>query len=94
MAAVAACALIFALAAAFPGWSERRRSRFQITFDEHAQDHQAMRLRIVRDEQAGDLGAIDRDARRREYHAAMKAKYAWAARLPWLPVMPDPPVPE
>jgi hypothetical protein len=53
-----------------------------------------MRLRIVRDGQAGDLGALDRDARRLEYHAAIKAKYSWAAQHPWLPVWPDPTHPE
>jgi hypothetical protein len=31
---------------------------------------------------------------RTRYHAAMKQKYADAARRPWLPVPPDPPEPE
>ena len=28
------------------------------------------------------------------YHAALRRKYEWAARRPWLPVEPDPPEPE
>jgi hypothetical protein len=28
------------------------------------------------------------------YHAAMRSKYERAARCPWLPVEPDPPVPK
>ncbi len=32
-------------------------------------------------------------ARRAAYHSAMKEKYAWAARFPWLPIMKDPPEP-
>jgi hypothetical protein len=32
--------------------------------------------------------------RQREYHAAMAGKYRLVARLPWLPVEPDPPEPQ
>ena len=32
--------------------------------------------------------------RRAEYHARLREKYHAAARHPWLPVAPDPPVPE
>jgi hypothetical protein len=34
------------------------------------------------------------DARRRQYWARMEAKYRWAARYPWIPVLPDPPEPK
>jgi hypothetical protein len=32
--------------------------------------------------------------RKVSYHAALRKKYEWAARYPWLPVEPDPPEPE
>lgn len=32
--------------------------------------------------------------RRSDYYAALQAKYERAARYPWLPVEPDPPMPE
>lgn len=32
--------------------------------------------------------------KRAEYFAAMRAKYERASRYPWLPIAPDPPVPE
>lgn len=51
---------------------------------------------------SGDEASTDRQADHRaarweravEYHAAMKRKYERAARHPWLPVPPDPPLPE
>jgi hypothetical protein len=32
--------------------------------------------------------------RRTEYWTQMEAKYRWAARYPWVPVLPDPPPPQ
>ena len=32
--------------------------------------------------------------RKAEHHAGLARKYEWAARHPWLPVLPDPPEPE
>jgi hypothetical protein len=32
--------------------------------------------------------------RRADYHAELARKYTWAASRPWLPVEPDPPVPQ
>ena len=39
----------------------------------------------------GEIGPL---SRRRDYHAAMKAKYERLARYPWLAVDPDPPEPD
>ena len=39
----------------------------------------------------GEIGPL---LRRRDYHAAMKAKYERLARYPWLAVDPDPPEPD
>jgi hypothetical protein len=34
------------------------------------------------------------DPQKAAYHAALVRKYEYAARYPWLPVLPDPPEPE
>lgn len=49
-------------------------------------------------ETAEELAMIDRAIRgemerRRDYFDAMRRKYERAARRPWLPVAPDPPLP-
>jgi hypothetical protein len=85
MATVAILAIVFA---EFPGWAESRRSRFQITFDEHTLDYQHLQNRLGQDPTS------PQDTPRLAYHRSMKAKYRWAARYPWLPVWPDPTMPE
>ncbi len=42
----------------------------------------------------GGRREVKPNARRAAYHAAMRRKYERAARYPWLPVAPDPPMPE
>ena len=83
MVAVGICAIVLALIARFPAWADGRRARFQITCDEHSWDYKILRGR-----------RLPEDARRMAYHGFMKEKYSRAIRYPWLPVWPDPPVPE
>ncbi len=37
--------------------------------------------------------AVSHWARRAEYHSRMSDRYTFAARYPWIPLLPDPPEP-
>ena len=91
MVAVAIIALLLGFVAI-----PRRRVRLQELADHHAE-----RARITRNSH----GSIIRPngvyvhvplgpPTLADYHEAMAAKYELAARSPWLPVDPDPPVPK
>jgi hypothetical protein len=43
---------------------------------------------------SGGPTVVKPNARRAAYHAAMRRKYKRAYRYPWLPIAPDPPIPE
>jgi hypothetical protein len=73
----------------------RRSSEFRALAEQQA-DAEQMSLSYA-DEARGENGDKQRVARGEQmaaYHRELRLKYEHAARYPWLPVGPDPPVPE
>jgi hypothetical protein len=73
----------------------RRSSEFLTIAEQQADSEQISRS--YADEARGGNGDKQRVARGEQmaaYHRALRLKYERAARYPWLPVGPDPPVPE
>jgi hypothetical protein len=67
---------------------KQRRDRFL----SRAQLHEEMAVGAkLEDRSRKDLARLPRQT---EYHVAMARKYRHAARYPWLPVEPDPQMPE
>jgi hypothetical protein len=80
---------ITAVALGVPPWSRRRGESFRQRAIYHAEESEGGWV-------DGGLtkAQIDRIQSRLAYHGMMAVKYRWAARYPWLPVAPDPPLPE
>ena len=73
----------------------RRSGEFRALAEEQA-DAEQLSLSYA-DEARGPTGDRQRVARGEQmaaYHRALRVKYEQAARHPWLPVEPDPPIPE
>jgi hypothetical protein len=73
----------------------KRSGEFRAQADEQA-DAEQMSLSYA-DEARGPNGDRQRVARGEQmaaYHRALRLKYEQAARYPWFPVEPDPPVPD
>jgi hypothetical protein len=73
----------------------RRSGEFRALAEDQA-DSEQLSLSYA-DEARGPNGDRQRVARGEQmaaFHRALRAKYERAARYPWLPVEPDPPVPD
>jgi hypothetical protein len=78
---------------AFACWVGQRHARFRALAADH--ESRMIRLAIISMMRIGI--AFDRAGRRVEpwesdWHEAMAQKYRRAARFPWLPIAPDPPI--
>lgn len=94
MIAVAVLCLTFGGLAGLQRMNERSQ-RFRALARNHLHQETVDRLALQGSEAHGAAKAITEKHRMlTEYHRALNLKYKRAARLPWLPVPPDPPKPE
>jgi hypothetical protein len=73
----------------------RRSNEFRALAEEQA-DAEQMSLSYADDARGenGDPQRVTRGQQMAAYHRELRIKYEWAARYPWFPVDPDPPIPE
>jgi hypothetical protein len=73
----------------------RRSSEFRDLAEQQA-DAEQMSLAYADDARGagGDAQRVARGEQMAAYHRGLRLKYERVARYPWLPVVPDPPVPE
>jgi hypothetical protein len=92
---------VVALVAGGPIECERRRARFHELFLDYSLHEIGSSL--ARPGSKSDVEDYERlrdaewkrkKAPFRVYYAAMRQKYQWAEKYPWLPVTPDPPPPK
>ena len=96
MLAVAILACILAVAAmAFRSYEGKRRvALFRALAEYHMMMEWKSKREIYGTDSAGHHRHFSAPTPRNDFHRQMREKYERAARDPWLPVAPDPPVPK